>query len=413
MKPTARCGRLLGLALICALGACSRSGLFAPAAPHVCVPLEPGRTSSMQVSAEVVLHRTDILFLVDNSSSMADEIRTVRDRLSAVIAPQIRASVSDSDLGVAVFSDFGEQYLGQPSHPYRLLQPITPDVEQVVEATKRIKLEYGGDDPESQLEALYQAATGKGYGIYIKSKTDCPEGTHGGVCFRDGSFAVVMLFTDAPMRNVPGLLADGSSSPAVAYDSSAPGAPYIPYVRGYDETIAALRADNVHVIGLWSGGSGPGEEDLRRVAHDTGALDEAGEPIVFDIGDKGEALGEGVVQSLNTLGSALRVGVRVVLADGDPSDDLDPRSLLTSVRALRAEPASGAMLDGERFTGVRPGTRVVFQLSFDASALPTKNVERRFPLALRIETDDSRPLLEQTLDLVVGGTTPCPAPGAI
>ncbi len=390
-----------------ALCGCSRSGLLAPAAPAACVPLDPNHASSLQVSADVVLRSTDILFLVDNSSSMSEEIHAIRDRLSSVIAPDIRARVPDSDLGVAVFADFGERVLGQPSHPYRLLQPITDDVDTVVNATKQIKLEFGGDDPESQLEALYQVATGEGYGTYIEAKKDCPEGTHAGVCFREDAFPIVMLFTDAPMRNVAALRADGSTGPVGKYDPNAPDAPYIPYVRGYDETISALLAQNIHVLGLWSG-TGDGEDDLRRVANDTGALDSAGNPIVFDIGDDGHALGEGVVQTLESLAEALRVDVRLVLADGDPADDLDPRSLVTAVRALQAVPQGGAQLDGPQFRQVSPGTRVSFELDIDPTRLPSASYDRRYPLALRIETADGRPLLEQTLDLLVQKRTQCP-----
>ena len=302
---------LLLLPCCVALCACSRSGLLSPEAPRQCVAVEPGRPSALVVPVDVVIRSTDILFLVDDSSSMIEEIGQIRTRLSSVIAPAIRAHVPDSDLGVAVFADFGERMFGQISHPYRLLQPITSDVDRVVTATQRIKLEYGGDVPESQVEALYQAATGMGYGTFIDAKTNCPAGTRAGVCFRDGSFAVVMLFTDAPMRNVAGLLPDGSSTPPIAFDPTASDAPYIPFVRGYDEALAALRKQNMRVIGLWSGGDGPGEDDLRRVASDSGALDSDGHPIVFDIGDDGRALGDGVVRTLEALTAAVRANVQI------------------------------------------------------------------------------------------------------
>lgn len=400
--------QLLLLLLRCAaLGACSRSGLLSPEAQRQCVAVQPGHLSTLIVPVDVVIRSTDILFLIDNSSSMNEEIQQIRSRLSSVIAPAIRAQVPDTDLGVAVCSDFGERVLGQPSHPYRLLQPITQDVERVVQATKQIKLEYGGDEPESQLEALYQAATGIGYGSYIQAKTNCPPGTRGGVCFRDGSFSVVMLFTDAPMRNVAGLLPDGSATPPVAYDPFAPDAPYIPYVRGYDETITALRQQNMHVIGLWSGGDGPGSDDLRRVASDSGALDANGQPIVFDIGDNGEVLGEGVVQTLQALTTAVRADVQLDLTDGDKTDAIDATTLVTAVQALRAEPAGGAMSDGESFRDVVPGTRVFFELTIDVSSVPTSDADQRFPLFVRAKASDGRILQDQTLDILVQRQARC------
>src|SRR5262245_30477051 len=144
---------------------------------------------------------------------MADEIERIRTQLVDVLVPQIYARVRDAELGVAVFSDFGERELGVPSHPYRLLQPMTDDVGRVLDAASSIELEHGSDIPESQLEALYQAATGEGLGVYIEPGPRCPQDRLGGVCFRAGSFAIVMLFTDAPMRSVVGIGPDGDDSP--------------------------------------------------------------------------------------------------------------------------------------------------------------------------------------------------------
>jgi hypothetical protein len=388
---------------------CSRSTLDAPSPSYPCLAIDPRGASTRVASADVELVRSDIVFLVDNSASMGEEIGRIREQLRDTLAPQIRARLPDSDLGLAVFSDFGEHTLGRPSHPYLLLQPMTEDVDLVRAATKQIQLEYGGDDAESQLEALYQTATGKGYGSYIKAKTDCPIGSRGGVCFRDGAFAIVLLFTDAPMRNVTGLLSDGSLAPDDPFDPFAPDVPYIPYVRTYDETVEALRAASIHVVGLWSGRE-QGIDDMRRVAHDTGAIDEAGEPIVFDIGGEGEALGQGVVQTIEALTAAVRVDVKLVLLDGNPDDGLDPRSLVTSVRALRAEPADGGQVDGERFVGVRTGTRVFFEVGFDTSSLPLADMDRRYPLGLRIESEAGTLLSEETVDLMVEAQSKCPIP---
>jgi hypothetical protein len=395
------------VALGSGLAACSRTPLLSPAPLHACLPIDPSGVSSRIVSADVQLVRSDILFLVDNSASMEDEIDRIRKQLRDVLAPQIRARLPDSDLALAVFSDFGS-YMGAPSHPYLLLQPMTEDEEQVRTATKEIDLEYGGDEAESQLEALYQAATGKGYGIYIKAKTDCPPETHGGVCFRNGSFAIVLLFTDAPMRNVTGLLPSGNLAPEEPFDRFSADAPYIPYVRTYDETIEALNKEHIHVLGLWSG-TGGGLDDMRRVARDTEAVDESGEPIVFDIGPKARALGDGVVSTIAALTAAVSIDVRLVALDGDPEDGLDPTTLITSVRAMRAEPADGAVPDGERFAKVHTGTRVFFEVEFDTSSLPPTDAAQRYPLALQVEGVDGTLLSQQTLDLVVAARSPCDA----
>ena len=82
-------------------------------------------------------------------------------------------------------------------------------------------------------------------------------------------------------------------------------------------------------------------------------------------------------------------------------------TLITSIRALSADPADGAQLDGERFTQVRTGTRVSFELQFDTSSLPKSMTEQRYPLALRVEGEDGTLLSEDTLDLVVAAQAGC------
>jgi hypothetical protein len=331
---------------------------------------------------------------------MAHEIERIREQLADVLVPQIDERVSDAQLGVAVFSDFGERELGEQSHPYVLLQAITPDVDRVVAATERIELEWGGDSPETQLEALYQVATGEGLGIYVDPGPECPAGSRGGVCFRPGTFAIVMLFTDAPMRNVVGIQPTGEPSP-VEFAGELMDVPYIPYSRGYEETLEALGEAGIHVVGLWSGAT-EGLDDMRRVVRDSGSVDAAGQPIVFEIGGRGEELGDGVIRGFEAITSEARYDLQLELADADLEDGVDPRVLVTSVRALSADPAEGAVPAGDRFTSVSAGTRVTFELVFDPSTLPRAAFEQRFPLTLRVVANDGTVLSTETVDVVIG-----------
>ena len=58
----------------------------------------------------------------------------------------------------------------------------------------------------------------------------------------------------------------------------------------YDQTLSALRAESIRVLGLWAGAAGPGyppesgRDDMEVFARDTGAVTESGEPIVQPIG---------------------------------------------------------------------------------------------------------------------------------
>jgi hypothetical protein len=395
-------------ALVCCglLAGCSRSGLLLPDPIHACFVLDPEALSEREIAADVSVDRSDFVFLVDMSSSMRDEIARIREQLVDVLVPGIYSRVKDARLGVAVFSDFGERKLGSPSHPYLLLEPMTKDIDRVLNATRGIELESGADIPESQLEALYQVATGDGLGTYVEKGPDCPDGGRGGVCFRPGSFANVLLFTDAPMRGVVGIQTDGTPSAweTLYLDGNPP--PYVPYERTYDETIEALQAENIRVLGLWSG-EADGIDDMRRVVKESGGLNAAGDPIVLDIGEEGEGLGEGVVQALESVRNASRLSIQLNLFDADPNDGVDPTDLVTEARPARIEPADGGVVVGDRFEEVRAGTRVVFEVTFDTSPLAPAAYERRFPLAMQVATSDGAILMEKTVDVFVAPEGVC------
>ncbi len=399
------------------LAGCSRSMLEIPEFEHDCLSLEPDTESAREMAAEISVDRSDFVFLVDNSSSMADEIARIREQLADVIVPRIYERVRDARLGVAVFADFGEPRLGVRNHPYVLLQPMSNDIDQVVAATRAIELELGGDPPESQLEALYQVATGEGLGGYVEKGPQCPANGRGGVCFRTGSFANVLLFTDAPMRGVVGIQPDGTPTSWETLDPGNPytEVPYVPYQRTFEETMEVLRAENIRVVGLWSGQqtNGDGLDDMRRVAKESGSLDAAGDPILLEIGTQGEGLGEGVVQALESLRSGTRLEVRLELYDADPNDALDPRVLVTAVVPLRVEPEGAGFAVGDHFEDVPAGTRVVFQVRFDTRSLPPAGYERRFPLGMAVRASDGTVLSDQTFDLFVAPTGSCVESGGI
>ncbi|MDH5675918.1 MAG: VWA domain-containing protein [Myxococcales bacterium] len=388
--------------LLCLLPACGRTPLLGLDSEATCLELEPDGLSVYTMRAHVDLHRSDILFLIDNSGSMADEIDAIRSRLIDELIPGIKMRVSDPEVGVASFSDFGERKLGERSHPYRLLQPITDNFDAVLRAVAGLEAEEGWDAEESQLEALYQAATGEGLGVFVEAKSDCPTGTRAGVCFREGSFGVIMLVTDAPMRNVTGIGADGELSEPAVFDGLGPDVPYIPYVREYDETLDALRAEGLRVMGLWSGAE-EGLDDLRRVALDTGAVDSRGKPVVFDIGSDGQNLGEGVLQGLQELTGGVMLVAELSVFDADESDGFDPERNLVDVRALRAEPATHAqpVAGAPRFEAVRAGADLVFELVFDTGSLPPEAGRGPFPLDVRVETDDGVRIADERLELIV------------
>jgi hypothetical protein len=172
-------------------------------------------------------------------------------------------------------------------------------------------------------------------------------------------------------------------------------------VRKYDETLAALQAEGIRVVGLWSGRLDDGLDDLRRVVRDTGTLDDQGQPVLFDIGTHGDALGEGVVSTLDLARSGTRLELELRLRDPDDADGVDTTSFVTNVLALAANPAEGAQADGARFTEVREGTELTFELLIDTTGVPRELQGQRLPLILSIEDTGGMLLWEETFDIVV------------
>jgi len=404
-------GLALIFALLVAAGACfgcgAKTGVDVPDAgpeepepdagpPPVvsrCIEVPPGAgVVRADFTAPVSLAVVDVFFLIDATASMVDEIDNVRERLADIVVPGTRAAIPDAAFGLAFVGEFPVEPHGPPSvRPYELRSVITDDVTQVEAQLESIP-EWGNfDDAEAQVEALYQVATGAGLAPWIDPSFGCSRGGIGGVCFRDDSLPVVVLITDAPMHNGP-----PRTAPIEPYEFSGP--------HSYLETVAALNSAGIFVIGL--GARDPGRlqpmAHLRALAQDTGAVAD-GRSMAFDIGSRGDGVGEGIVDAVRTLAERLPLDVDALVQDV-PGDAYDARLLVRAVRPLRAEPASGVReLAEDSFLGVTPGTQVTFQLEIDPSAIAPSESTRRVPARILFRAFGRSRLGSQDVVIVLGG----------
>jgi hypothetical protein len=166
-------------------------------------------------------------------------------------------------------------------------------------------------------------------------------------------------------------------SPVAPYEFSGDlGRPH-----SYEQAVEAVRALGAIVIGL--GARDPGSDSpmshLREVARDSGAVDESGSPLAFDIGGTGSGVGSGIVQAVTRLAAGLPLDVDAVVEDV-PGDEIDARTLVTRIVARSADPPGGVRaIEGGRFLGVVPWTRITFEIEVDASDLPPSPSTRRVP----------------------------------
>ena len=130
--------------------------------------LRPGESliedKILHMPAYPVPPKADILFVIDLTGSMTQEIANVK--LSAIdIMTAIRALVGDTHFGVISHMDYqgyfewcnyGATYGTSADYPYSLDQSITGDMAAVQTAINGLSMGAGSDGPESYARALYE-----------------------------------------------------------------------------------------------------------------------------------------------------------------------------------------------------------------------------------------------------------------
>jgi uncharacterized protein YegL len=98
--------------------------------------------------------RLDVLFLIDATGSMADEINQLKENIRA-IAAQIDALPAQPDVrfGLVTYRDRGDEFVTRAAD-------FTPDVEQFADILSGVYADGGGDYPEDLNEALSRAVHG-------------------------------------------------------------------------------------------------------------------------------------------------------------------------------------------------------------------------------------------------------------
>ena len=380
-----------------------------PPPPDLCVEVPPrAPPTAVQVSFVSRIVSAEVYFLVDVTGSMGDEIGQIRDRLLDTIVPGIAAQIPTVRFSVGRFADYpldpyGSQGGGGVPRDdvYRLEQSSTDERAAVQRAVERLALQGGGDVPEAAVEALYTSAVGRGPGSLVPPR-NCPDGTVGYPCFGADGSRIFLLFTDAPFHNGP----DGAEAygPMLLWRNAT-----------YEETTVALRGIGAKVLGLYSGprvGFGSeGFDHLRRAARDTGAVRVDGSPIVFDIGAGGESLGADVVEAVRTLVEEVPIDVDALTEDV-PGDALDATAFVTGVVAVAASPPDGAVVLGDRFGAVRPGTQVTFSIQLANERIERTSEPQVYRMRIVLRGDGVTRLSETLVEVVVPSADGRGCPGA-
>lgn len=338
----------------------------------------------------------DVFLLFDDTGSFTSNSPIVRSAFPDIIN-QLQTSLPGIDLGFGVgrleeYGNFAYEY--STGRPFILNQPIvaassTGYMTAIQAALNRTTPGYGGDQPETDIEALYQLVTGKGFdgnnnGTVLDSGAaglastqltpgnsgDVPSfasftadpansvmpaaGNIGGAGFRSGALPIVLLATDTGFAYQPKGETDitgvgGTTLPISSFtQTSRPTTPFN-NGAGIQETITGLNALGALVIGL---GTNPQatidpRQGLEAISKLTGATNQStttiangtadpiapGDPLYFQIASGfGASVANGVVSAIQN--AVTNVAVDMEVRASDPRVRIiNHTGILYSVRA--------------------------------------------------------------------------------
>jgi hypothetical protein len=309
------------------------------------------------------------------------------------IASRVAGSISDVQFGVGYIEDFPfhEGLIPSPAHPYyggdgdvayHNQQDITDDLTAIDTALGALvrpdssspsgytAIGNGGDGNESQVEGLYQTATGEGgsWTFTVNGATwslphrecnaipDELRPRRGYPCFRPGSLPIVVMVTDVEFHN-------GTTTYSAPYTGISPDPHHLLDAAEAFNTLGAryigvgVRGDS----GMWT----HGDHDF--MASATGSVDASGAPLVYPA-SLGQ-VGDQVVMAIETLALHTPMDVTTEADDWQPNPDgVDATQFIASITAIEGfGPGPGTGYDHHdttTFYGVVPGTSLQFDVDF-------------------------------------------------
>ncbi|MGA4668909.1 vWA domain-containing protein [Propionibacteriaceae bacterium Y1923] len=129
-------------------------------------------TVTKTVSTPVIPPKPDIVLVVDATGSMASSINNVKSEMGNIITT-VKAAQPDAQFAVTSYRDIGDAYL------FNVHSSLTADETVTQTGINSVTAAGGGDNPESQLNALYEIGSGGGT-----------------INFRPGSSRIVVWFGD-------------------------------------------------------------------------------------------------------------------------------------------------------------------------------------------------------------------------
>jgi hypothetical protein len=366
----------------------------------------PERTNIEEVFAFTLkIQMGDVAFTIDTTGSMGGTISAMKSEYSAMVST-LATTLPDAQYAVGTYDDYadygGYGYSSSMDKPFYMLKQVTSDVAAVQSTLSAIGTHYGGDGPESTMEALYQSASGVGYDQdcdrvydsatdvrpFLASGTDpfgggggqhfasgTPGGgLNGGFGFRDYALPVIVYATDYDLRD-----------PDAGYGVP----PGCPGSAGQSDVVAALSDLGGYAIGIHVGGyTSTPYNQMVSLANASGSFADtdgdglADDPLAFQWSGASSTFRTTVIGAIEDLVSSIKFGQVSLVIDGDEW------GFVTGV-------------DPEYFTDIDPAggaQEIEFVLTFRGVVASTTE-DQLFRLTLTVIGDDT--VLLDTKDIIV------------
>lgn len=384
------------------------------------ITLPFGTTERVRIEVGSAVSDLDLVLSVDTTGSFEGEIDALQSSFIGTIIPALDRRADRLAFAVTHFEDFPFGSFGDGEDvPFELITPLTTDLTRVAAGIARLDMPLGsgGDLAESGYEALFQIATGEGitYGEEVlvppweASRMGMGGGDEPGVGLRPGSLRAVLHVTDAP-----------------SHDAREYGEP----AHSRSETLDALRAARLRVIGIASGAEARSYLEELAIATDATLPPEGGRcrtglrggerepvgglcPLVFDLAEDGSGLSDVIVQGIADLLRSLSYGEM----HGEAVDDrLGFVEAIEAVEARIEPPGTAPRRTDERpmdgvldtFRDVERGVTVVFDAILTNDFLAPHDYDQRFTIEIQIFGDGVVVASRTVRILVPRGRLPTP-----
>ncbi len=368
------------------------------------------------------IRQADVFFLVDNSASLDRVIDSLRTSLRSSIVPGIQAAISDIRFGVGSFDSMPEIDTaagigadGRPGSPgdytFWLRQRMTTDVGAVQTAFDGMHTiavdtmgQYqGADEPECQLEALYETiagtgtrthdtdpaalrsttnaldAMGNGWVAAMSPARDCAGATapFGWACFETGRVPIIVLLSDSHW-----------------YDGPYAGSPVSRFGHRYADLVPAMTSHGAYYVGIdvsTAGTSGYTYANSVLLARATRTFNAMGTEVVFATGSAGlDTIAGNIVTAISTLVNQARQDITTTVQSDPMATGLGTHTTADFVRAIT--PASGTppaptgynSADATTFYGVLPTTQVTFDVDLYNDFVPGGMTAQLFQATINV-----------------------------